>query len=91
MELYIKVYLQVASRPAEFLKKHGNIRKVSELYGIGLVSGLPSTEKCYHYSLKVRQKQISKIYLFNFACFFPFLSNIFFGILDLHVVTCKLI
>ena len=46
MELYIKVYLQVASSPAEFLKKHGNIRKVSELYGIGLMSRLPSTEKC---------------------------------------------
>ena len=36
MELDIKVYSRVVSRPAVFLKKFGNIRKVSELYGIGV-------------------------------------------------------
>ena len=36
MELDIKVYLRVVSRPAVLLKKFGNIRKVSELYGNGV-------------------------------------------------------
>ena len=36
MELDIKVYSWVVSRPEEFLIKFGNIRKVSELYGVGV-------------------------------------------------------